>query len=1045
MNHTHRFTKQLIMLVLIIAFAQLGWRATPVPLQAQTISLNLTVNSTTDAPDASPGNAVCATSSGFCTLRAAIQEANAMPGEDTITLPSGRYVLSIGGRNEDAAATGDLDVTDALIINGAGADKTFLDGNGIDRVLDLTGGFDLTLTGVTVQHGDPGSAISLQTDGSPQQIDPASGGGILNMGVLLLTNVAISENRADLGGGIYNLGIVRPRNVTISGNSTALSGGGVTNLGIFKAENTTISTNTTAGKGGGLFVADGSIVVLENTTVHNNSAANGGGIFGDNVQRLEFERTIIAGNGTDNCLVSGTLLSEGYNLDSDNTCGLTGTGDRVNSDPRLGPLQNNGGSTATHALLMNSPAIDTAGTAFCPATDQRGIPRPQGSTCDIGAYERKTVSTSTIRGQVTDASGNPLMGVAISDGAGHTALTDSNGNYILSGIQDGSVTLTPARGGYTFTPTALTVQVPPDATGKNFTATAVATTYSISGQVSDVSGQPLANVTVFDGSGGQAVTNSNGQYTLSNKAIDTYTLIPVKDGYTFSPPSRQVTLPPAAVDQQFVATAVAPPAGGDTYEPNDTCPQAQPLDTTGTIQEHAFYQPADTDWVRFEVKAGNSYLIEARVPNTSPADVAVEVYPGCDKLPQSRQDHTFSPGVRLEFVAPTTGSIFMKLVHRDAATGGSDVTYQLSVRDLTVAPSPGALILVAGRFKQNDPLQPHIHHVAHSVYRTFQNQGYTHDQIYFLASDLGIDNVDALATAANLRAAITEWAPQKVDANRPLTIYLIDHGNYDLLYLDKPRAQEVTAQQLSTWLSDMERQQPEVKTNIIVEACYSGSFIDLSHTASKSGRVVITSTGANHLAWASSEGALFSDHFLAALGRGSSLYASFQAARNAVQATGYAQTPWIDDNGNGQPNEPHEGQISQQRGFGFAGTLSDEEWPPYIAQVQPITKHEIRDGQGVIRAQVLDDKRVKRVWAVIYPPTYQPPTVSEEMIRETLPTVVLLDQGDGWYSAAYPGFTEEGDYRVVVYAEDGDSLEAQPRATEVRTGLPRVYLPLVNR
>lgn len=82
------------------------------------------------------------------------------------------------------------------------------------------------------------------------------------------------------------------------------------------------------------------------------------------------------------------MTSLGHNLDSGSTCGFASPGDLSNTDPKLGPLQNNGGFTATHALLPGSPAID-AGSPDCPplAIDQRGVARPQGPACDIGAYE----------------------------------------------------------------------------------------------------------------------------------------------------------------------------------------------------------------------------------------------------------------------------------------------------------------------------------------------------------------------------------------------------------------------------------------------------------------------------------------------------------------------------------------------------------------------------------------------------------------------------------------------------------------------------------
>jgi hypothetical protein len=99
--------------------------------------------------------------------------------------------------------------------------------------------------------------------------------------------------------------------------------------------------------------------------------------------------TIIAGNSDKDCDLSpwGTLVTYGHNLDRDGSCQLTAPGDQPGTDPKLGPLQNNTGPTQTHALLQGSPAIDGGDNQYCPTIDQRGVPRPAGAACDIGAYE----------------------------------------------------------------------------------------------------------------------------------------------------------------------------------------------------------------------------------------------------------------------------------------------------------------------------------------------------------------------------------------------------------------------------------------------------------------------------------------------------------------------------------------------------------------------------------------------------------------------------------------------------------------------------------
>lgn len=117
------------------------------------------------------------------------------------------------------------------------------------------------------------------------------------------------------------------------------------------------------------------------------SASGGGIVYDTEGDSPSLTATIVA-----NQLAGGDcntiITSFGFNLDSDSSCGLSGTGDQSGVDPLLGPLQNNGGPTETHALLTGSPAIDAV-TSGCPppATDQRGIARAQGPACDIGAYE----------------------------------------------------------------------------------------------------------------------------------------------------------------------------------------------------------------------------------------------------------------------------------------------------------------------------------------------------------------------------------------------------------------------------------------------------------------------------------------------------------------------------------------------------------------------------------------------------------------------------------------------------------------------------------
>jgi predicted outer membrane repeat protein len=122
----------------------------------------------------------------------------------------------------------------------------------------------------------------------------------------------------------------------------------------------------------------------------NTAGYGGGGIYSGGNATLT--NTIVSDNGVDNC--GGSVSSSGYNLTDDDSCGFTAPGDLVVADAMLGPLADNGGPTETHALLAGSPAID-AGSPDCPppATDQRGVARPQGAACDIGAFELVGLAT----------------------------------------------------------------------------------------------------------------------------------------------------------------------------------------------------------------------------------------------------------------------------------------------------------------------------------------------------------------------------------------------------------------------------------------------------------------------------------------------------------------------------------------------------------------------------------------------------------------------------------------------------------------------------
>ena len=360
---------------------------------------NFTVSSTADGIDMFPGDGNCH-SPGFpipgpCTLRAAIMEANALDGDDTITLPPGTYFLTNAGTGENAGGTGDLDIADfgnKLTITGAGAATTIINGGGIDRVIQVLGLTTLELSSVTITNGDTTSSgggifnrgtLTLTNSTVSGNTADGAGGGISNSGEATLTNSTVSGNTAAQGGGIENRGTLTLTNSTVTGNMSLAGGGGILNLsGTLTLTNSTVSGNTADGAGGG--ISNSGEATLTNSTVSGNAAAfDSGGILHLDGP-LTLKNSIIAGNSAPNC--DGlAVTSLGNNIDGDSTCNLAGPDDQPGVDPLLGPLADNGGPTQTQALLAGSPAINAGDDTAALAIDQRGFPRVGVS--DIGAFE----------------------------------------------------------------------------------------------------------------------------------------------------------------------------------------------------------------------------------------------------------------------------------------------------------------------------------------------------------------------------------------------------------------------------------------------------------------------------------------------------------------------------------------------------------------------------------------------------------------------------------------------------------------------------------
>lgn len=372
-----------------------------------------TVDTAADLNDSTAGDGICGTGAvGTCSLRAAIQEANLLPGPDTIGLPSGHYKLT-----RLPLAGNVLGITSDITLQGLGvsAGATLIDGNGDRIVLQILGNSTVNLSNLAIVGGagygssfGGGIYIGGGTTTLSQVVvggnnaagsSTQQGGGIYvyEFATLNLIDSEVSGNTATNGGGGISVRVQSTANITrstIRGNTLTnpgAAGGGVDAGGVLSLVNSTISGNTASGGGGGLSVGGGGTAQISFSTIARNTSGASGGqlqVFG---ATAHIAGSIVASPlaGLNCRFGAGALLSDGHNLDSGTTCGFGAAGDIAGADPLLAPLAYTGPLfPETHALQAASPAINAGPTSgSLPATDGRGAVRVQMGRADIGAYE----------------------------------------------------------------------------------------------------------------------------------------------------------------------------------------------------------------------------------------------------------------------------------------------------------------------------------------------------------------------------------------------------------------------------------------------------------------------------------------------------------------------------------------------------------------------------------------------------------------------------------------------------------------------------------
>lgn len=312
-----------------------------------------------------------------------------------------------------------------------------------------------------------GGTIIVNDSTFTSNTTPAGGGAIYNAsGTAIITNSSFSSNTANVGGAIYNIATLNVTGSTFTGNGSTFAGGAINSTSNTAIKSSTFESNSAGTKGGAISSSSAS-TVISNSTFYSNSATtkgggiytwvsgiaitsstfsgnwappnNGGGIYNDGP--MELSNTILANSlsGGDCKNGSGNLSINTNNLTEDGSCGVS-----LSGDPKLGALTNNGGPTRTMALMGNSPAVDAGNDAACAASpvsnlDQRGVTRPIGSHCDIGAFESRFtrvtyLSNGAEDGWVLESSENSNQGNFAVDGNTTFFLGDTKYNQQYRGI-----------------------------------------------------------------------------------------------------------------------------------------------------------------------------------------------------------------------------------------------------------------------------------------------------------------------------------------------------------------------------------------------------------------------------------------------------------------------------------------------------------------------------------------------------------------------------------------------------------------------------------
>jgi hypothetical protein len=348
-------------------------------------------------------------------------------------------------------------------------------------------------------------------------------------------------------------------------------------------------------------------------------------------------------------------------------------------------------------------------------------------------------------------------------------------------------------------------------------------------------------------------------------------------------------------------------------------------------------------------------------------------------------------------------------------------------------------IIVAGRVSESDNLWEITKDTCNWAFATLGFRQFNEDMITYLTNDTANVNRTGDATKANIEAAIS--AAQDAD---DLLIFMHDHGHNEKFWLDYYSNIFVSPADLDDWLDDIQPLEGTgPKVIVIIEACYSGSFVSQLQCEGQQERIIITSSKYNELSNMPNEGRLsFSRFFWNYTASSDTILTAFNKSTDDLNVClQNPQHPQLDANGNGIPNEdPDDGDLVAGLYIGFQGVTAALR--PHVGSVSLSEGADLHGSRSatIIAEYVVSADDIAHIWATIYPPGFTPDDPNYPIID--LPTIELLKNGDR-YEGTYSNFRRSGIYTITVCAEDISGLVSDPKTITVRQ--ERVSLaPILN-